>query len=45
MKDARPEWFKQFLKNDWRHLNWKMNAILIILSGIVISVVAKFITG
>lgn len=40
-----PSYFREFFYNDWRHMNWKLSAILVLLSGILIAVVSKFITG
>lgn len=39
------ERFEQFINNDWKHMNWKVNLILVLLGTIIVAVVAKFITG
>ena len=43
--DKRPKWFKDFLGNDWKHMNWKVNLMIGLLSMILVAVIARFITG
>jgi len=38
------EW-RRFLANDWKHLNWKVNLILVVLGAIFAAVIARFIIG
>lgn len=39
------ERFNQFIANDFRHLNWKVNLLLGLVLAVLGAVLAKFITG
>jgi hypothetical protein len=41
-KPKFPGWFKAWLDNDWKHMNWKVNAMIALMSVNVGFLIALF---